>query len=170
MWVTPRRAARMAAQPLALDEAMAWLVRAAPTPPELVTALAGAHRADSPGDASPVSCALYNRCVLLPMTRNGQRHKTGTLLHKNAGASHASAGAGAEAEGGPHAVLGLLFPACNNGCLWVAEFREQNARARRAAGVCTGTGRRGGGSRRRRRQERACCKKEEGRRCKIVSL
>lgn len=79
MWVTPRRAARMAAQPLALDEAMVWLVRAAPTPPELVAALAGAHHADNPGDASPVACAPYGRCVLLPMTRDGQRYKTGTL-------------------------------------------------------------------------------------------
>lgn len=124
MWVTPRRAARMVAQPLALDEVMAWLVRAAPTPPELVTALAGAHRADSPGAASPVSCAPCSRCVLLPMTRDGQRHKIGTVLHKNAGASHASAAAAA-AEGGPHAVLGLLFPTCSNGCLWVAEFRDK---------------------------------------------
>lgn len=42
-WVTPRRAARGAAQPPALDEAVAWLARAAPVPPELVAALAGKH-------------------------------------------------------------------------------------------------------------------------------
>ena len=41
--MTPRRAARAAAQPLALDEAVAWLARAAPVPPELVAALAGKH-------------------------------------------------------------------------------------------------------------------------------
>lgn len=48
-WVTPRRVARMAAQPLALDEAVAWLACAAPTPPELIAALAGARPAPASG-------------------------------------------------------------------------------------------------------------------------
>jgi hypothetical protein len=57
--VTPRRVARAAAQPLALDEAVAWLACAAPTPPELVAALAGARLAPASGGMGARHCQAH---------------------------------------------------------------------------------------------------------------
>ena len=70
--MTPRRAARAAAQPLALDEAVAWLARAAPAPPELVAALAGRRLAELRNPAcSPNSSSCACCCVLRPDAQSG---------------------------------------------------------------------------------------------------